>query len=288
MEIYRKVPFLSFEIRPHPKVKVNLAGCNFVCRGCFAIAKNQVGRDLSVKELINLITKASMIFYGKMIDDVQLTGGEPTMDIDYLLSLINELRKLNVQKIGISTNGYFLDKNLVEKLKSLNVNYIKLDIKAYTESIHISYTGKSNASVLRAVNLLNKYKFNFYVRTIFMPDLMEFEEIGKIARFISEVDRNINYKLYQFSTEHLSNKISRAPTKEEMEKAYSFAKKYLDNVEFYTTETVYKLPPYKCIEVRADELLDRFKNIDKISKSVIPEWNMEYFTMNQILNLKMT
>jgi hypothetical protein len=77
--------------------------------------------------------------------------------------------------------------------------------------------------------------------------------------------------------------VSRAPTHEEVRKAYSVAKGYLDNVQVYTTETAYKPDPYKCIEVRADELLDRFKKIDQISKSVIKDWNIEYFTMNQIL-----
>ena len=71
-----------------------------------------------------------------------------------------------------------------------------------------------------------------------------------------------------------------------MQKAYSVAKRHLDNVQVYTTETAYKPDPYKYIEVRADELLDRFREIDKISKSVIKEWNIEYFTMNQILSFE--
>jgi len=37
------------------------------------------------------------------------------------------------------------------------------------------------------------------------------------------------------------------------------------------------------IEVRADELLEQFKKIDEISKSVINDWDTEYFSMNQIL-----
>jgi pyruvate-formate lyase-activating enzyme len=284
MALYRKIPFLTFVISPLRKLKINLAGCNFNCRGCFAIAKEEVGRGLSVEQLINLIKKSCTFFYGDMVSDVQITGGEPTLDKDYLISLIKDLRKLNVERIGISTNGYLLDKTLIMELKALNVDHVKLDIKAYTKQIHVGYTGKNNICVLRAVKLLCEYNLSFYIRTIFTPKVMGFEEIEKIAKFISEVDKDITYKIYQFAPEQLGGGVWRSPSDEEMRKAYSLAKRHLENVEYYTTETAYKPSPYKCIEVRADELLERFKKIDEISKSVIKDWGMEYFTINQVLN----
>ena len=284
MALYRKIPFLTFVISPLRKLKINLAGCNFDCIGCFAIAKEKLGPDLSIEQLINLIKKSCTFFYGDMVSDVQITGGEPTIDKNYLISLFEELRKLNVKKIGLSTNGYLLDKTLIMELKALTVDYVKLDIKAYTKQIHVGYTGKDNICVLRGVKLLRKYNLSFYIRTIFTPQLMGFEEVEKIAKFISRTDKNIPYKIYQFAPEQLGGKVWRSPTDEEMRKAYSVAKRYLENVEYYTTETAYKPSPYKCIEVRADELLERFKKIDEISKLVIKDWDMEYFTMNQILN----
>lgn len=283
MTVCRRVPFLTFVVSPYRKVKINLSGCNFDCKGCFAIAKQEMGRAFSVEGLIHLLVKSCQFLYGEMVDDVQFTGGEPTTDKDYLISLIKKLRKLNVKRIGISTNGHLLDRSLVAELKFLDVNYIKLDIKAYTKKIHAGYTGKTNTYVLRALKLLHEYNLNFYARTIFTPQIIGFDEIEKIARFLSGVDRTITYKIYQFAPEQLDKKVSRSPTQEEMQMAYSIAKKYLDNVEFYTTETAYQ-PDRKYIEVWADELLDIFKKIDKISKSVIKDWNMEYFTMNQILD----
>ncbi len=284
MSLYRKIPFFTFVISPFRKLKINLSGCNFNCKGCFAVAKEEVGRNLSVEETIALIKKSCTFFYGDMVRNVQITGGEPTIDKNYLTSLIKGLRELNVKRIGISTNGYLLDKTLIMELKALNIDHVKLDIKAYTKQIHVGYTGKDNISVLRAVKLLRKYNLSFYIRTIFTPQLMGFGEIEKIARFISRADKNIPYKIYQFTPEQLGGKFASPPTDEEMRKAYSVAKRYLNNVEFYTTETAYKPSPYKCIEIRADELLERFKKIDEISKSVIKDWDIEYFTMNQILN----
>lgn len=280
----RKIPFLTFVVSPYRKAKINLSGCNFDCKGCFAIAKQETGRTFSVEGLIELLIKSCQFIYGEMVSDVQMTGGEPTINRDYLFSSIRRLRELGVKRVGISTNGYLLNRNFVKELKSVGLDYIKLDIKVYTEKIHADYTGRRNVYVLRALKLLHKYNLNFYVRTIFTPQIIGFKEIEKIARFLSEVDRTISYKIYQFAPEQLDKKISRSPTPKEMRKAYSVAKRYLDNVEFYTTETAYKPNPYKYIEIRADELLEGFKRIDEISKSIVKDWNMQYFTMDKILN----
>ena len=287
MTLRRKVPFLTFVVKPYRKVKINLAGCNFDCRGCFALAKQEVGVAFSVEELVNLLIKSCRFIYGEMANDVQMTGGEPTVNLDYLISLIRKLRELPVNRIGISTNGYLLDKNLVEELSFLHVDYIKLDLKAYTDEIHRWYTGESNANVLRAVELLSKYGLNFYVRTIFIPSIVDLDEVEKIAKFLSQVDRGIPYKIYQFAPEYTKNKsLRKSPTREQMLRASIIAKGYLDNAEAYTTETVYE-PDSSYVEVRADELLDKFERIDEISKSIIKTWDMQYFSMNQILTAEL-
>ena len=283
MTAFGKVPFLTCEESPRRKVKINLSGCNFDCKGCFAIAKQETGRTFSVEGLLNLFIKSCRLIYGGLVDDVQMTGGEPTKDPDYLLYLIRGLRDLGVNKIGVSTNGHMLDKDLVDELNSLSVDYVKLDLKAYTDEIHKWYTGKSNINVLRAVRLLHDYGLNFYVRTIFIPNIVDIPEIEKISKFLSHVDKNILYKLYQFAPEQLDVYISRSPTPKEMLKAFNVARKYLNNVEFLTYKTAYE-PNYKLVEVRADELLEKFEKIDKISKRVDRNWNIQYLTMNQVLS----
>lgn len=292
--MFRKVAFLTCQVGPHSKVKINLSGCNFDCRYCFAIAKKKIGRTLSVDGLLNLFVESCSSVYGDLVDDVQLTGGEPTEDPDYLLSLIRGLRNLGVSKIGISTNGYTLDRDLVGELKSLSVNYVKLDLKACTDELHEWYTGKSNANVLKAVRLLHEHGMNFYVRTIFVPNIVDVSEIEKIAKFLRSVDEGILYRLYEFAPEQLDNELSRKPTEKEMLNAYNVAKKYLDNVELFlykaSRPSAYEIayepyePDHKIFEVRADELLESFEKVDEVAKSADRNWNVQYFTMNQVLS----
>lgn len=291
MTLFRKVPFLTCELSPRKKVKINLSGCNFDCKGCFAIAKQEVGRDFSVEELLEFLKKTCHLIYGGLTDDVQMTGGEPTKNPEYLLSLIRGLRGLGVTKIGMSTNGYVLDEDLVEELKRLAVDYIKLDIKAYSNEIHKWYTGKSNANVLRAVHVLHKHGLNFYVRTIVTPHIVDAPEVEKIARFLGSVDRHILYRLYEFAPEQLDHAPSSKPSEQEMRRALVAARKYLDNVEcfLYKSErtsaysSVYD-PNYKVVEVRANELWGSFKIVDEIARSVDTSWNLRYLTMDEVLS----
>jgi pyruvate-formate lyase-activating enzyme len=285
----RKVPFLTCEVNPRRKVKINLSGCNFSCRGCFAIAKRECGREFTVKGLLELLIKSCDRVYGYLVDDVQMTGGEPLTDPEYLFTLIRELRALGVNKVGISTNGYMLTEDVVKSLRDLNVSYIKLDLKAYSEDIHKWYTGKSNKRVLEAVKLLHKYNLNFYVRTIVIPNIVGAQEVERIAEYLSSIDANILYRLYEFAPEQLEYEFSRKPTEEEMLEAYNAARRHLKNVEFFIYKpksTTYKTaydPNYRVVEIRADELLETFARIDKIAKTADPAWNIQFYTMDEIL-----
>jgi pyruvate formate lyase activating enzyme len=288
----RKVPQLTFAEHPDQRKKcwISLSGCNFDCKGCISTAKRGTDRAFSVEELLDLIVKSCKVIYdGGIINRVNLTGGEPLLEREYFLTLISELKNISVKKFELSTNGYFLDEDLLEKLCSLDIDLlVKLDLKAYNDEIHKQYTEKSNINVLKAIELLSKYapKFHkygpsFMVRTVFMPDIFGLDEIEQIAKFLCNVDRNICYRIQQFSPVHVEGNISRRPTFDEMLMAYNIARRYLNNIivsTYLPTRT-----EYNYVEVRADELLETFDEIDEKSKSVINSWNVRYFTMDQIL-----
>jgi pyruvate-formate lyase-activating enzyme len=65
-----RVPFLNFVVSPVRKAHINLAGCNFNCKYCFAIAKSEVGQLLSVEELLNLFSKSCNLVFGEIAENV--------------------------------------------------------------------------------------------------------------------------------------------------------------------------------------------------------------------------
>jgi pyruvate formate lyase activating enzyme len=284
----RVIPYLTFTLKPIKRAWITLSECNFNCKGCFTIAKNKVGRILSVDELITLFIKSCKYFYNKVIDDVVITGGEPTLYPEYLYLLCLKLKELGT-KITLSTNGYLINENLIEKIKSL-IDFFIVDLKAYNEEIHRFYTGKDSFNVLKAIRLLYEHRVNFRVETLLIPGIIDINEIENIAKFLGSIDRKIPYKINEYAPEYTNDRFSRRPTKEEMLKAFNLAKKYLDNVIIGRSCRIenikndkYDVKEYEYVKIYSNELLEYIKKSDKISISKY-NWKIKYVSMDEILN----
>ncbi len=178
---------------------------------------------MSVDELVNLVKKASRDYYQKLPQEVIITGGEPTLNRNYLVDLIS---KLNFSYVVIETNGYFLDEEYVDELIKAGLKEIMLDLKAYDEGLHKQYTGFPNRSILQNARAIHR-KIKLVIKTVYIPVIVDGSEIEDIALFISTIDPEIEYRINDFKP---SKGISRTPTSQEMENAYLGAKKYLKNV----------------------------------------------------------
>jgi len=232
-EGYRNVPFITLSLsEPKPHIWITLSGCNFKCKGCFSIARDPVGELRTVDELINFIKRSNWIYSNiTPLEGAIITGGEPTLDKNFLLDLVRELKtKVDVKHITLSTNGYLLDREYVMALKGSGLNEVKLDIKAYTNSIHRWYTGMSNRTVLEAARHLCESELEFRVETVLMPGIVEVEEIGRIASFLAQIDPGIKYKIIKFAPGEAREKVTRRPSDEKIERAVNSASKYLRNV----------------------------------------------------------
>jgi len=131
---------------------------NFDCRACFAVAKEQVGRDFTPEELLNFFIKASRLMWKGVADEVVLTGGEPTISFYYVLDLLRGLKEFGIGKIELS---------------------------------------------------------------IFIPNIVDTDEVERIATFLSEVNESIPYHIC-FAPGKAG--VSRRPEKEEMMRAHEIAK----------------------------------------------------------------
>lgn len=203
-----RVPYIAISDK---RCTIQISGCNFRCRGCFSKARYLYGRKVVTTELIEHIPKYK---------EVLVAGGEPTIYKNGLLSLINELSN---RKVILATNGYLLDQKYIKDLGDLKVH---IDLKAFTPSLHKWYTGKSNERVLNAIKLLYENSVDFEVETVYIPDIVDTNEISKIAQFLSYIG-NIRYKIIRYIP---ANNLSRRPTIPEIEKAVEVAKRYLKNV----------------------------------------------------------
>jgi len=212
-----------------PRVWFMLTGCNFRCRGCFRPARDGGGMLLTAEETLARMEQACMSYYGKIPPEAMITGGEPALEKEYLLGLVRGLRARGFEKIVLMTNGYALgeDEGYVRELHEAGLTEAHVDLKAFSDEFHQWYTGKSNQPVLRAIERLNASGITLLVQTVYMPGLVETEEIARIAQFLASINPQIGYRINPFVPVFAYEKVTRRPTLEEIERAYEAASRYL-------------------------------------------------------------
>jgi len=157
-----------------------------------------------------------------------LGGGEPTVD-RHLPDIVRILSSYGVETV-LLTNAHALNRNLIRKLKSSGLKRVYVSIKARSEEIHRFYTGESNKIVLENFRHVYEDGLELAAESILIPELVERDEIEKIAKFISSVDDRIHYRVDGFIPTPYTP--WRKPTVDEVIEAAEVAKKYLKNVHY--------------------------------------------------------
>ena len=129
--------------------RINRDKCN-LCGKCIEICPNEAlkfaGKEYDIKTLINLIIK-DKVFFDNSGGGITLSGGEPTVHMEYVHRLIKELKKENIH-ICLETCGHY---NL-EKFNNLILPYLDLiyfDLKIYDSELHKTYCGVSNKIIFK-------------------------------------------------------------------------------------------------------------------------------------------
>lgn len=216
-------------------------GCNFHCLGCILKLSPwdcHLTTDIR-RRLESLTSLRTLNFYEmqKVIEPlgvrrVVLGGGEPTID-EEIVDIVMWLNSVGIRTI-LLTNGYALDKDKVEELKANGLDEVCVSIKAFADTIHVGYTGKSNENVLKNFKLLYKSGVRLRAESVLIPGLVGVDEIESIARFIASVDSSIPYRIDGYTS--VPGASWRQPSKEEMFKAVGEAGKHLENVSCIYSE----------------------------------------------------
>jgi len=157
---------------PGVRYVIFMQGCNFRCAYCHnPDTWNLDGKEYSVDELIEDISK-----YRRYIEGVTVTGGEPLMQVDFVIELFEKVHNLGLNTC-IDTNGS-LDLIGEEKLEKLcNVcDLFMLDIKHISDDKHINLTGKSNKNVLDFAKYLSDKNKDTWLRYVLVPGINDDDE----------------------------------------------------------------------------------------------------------------
>lgn len=145
------------------RIVVDKEKCDF-CRSCEDAcvydALEIVGREVSVGEIMEEIEK-DRVFFEESGGGVTFSGGEPLLQVDFLESLLKEVKNSNIH-VALDTSGYVPFEDL-ERVSD-RVDLFLYDLKIMDDEKHRKYTGVSNRIILDNLQRLSDKNKNISVR----------------------------------------------------------------------------------------------------------------------------
>ncbi|MEM3402195.1 MAG: radical SAM protein [Candidatus Hadarchaeales archaeon] len=189
---------------------VFLHGCNFRCPWCHNLSSLVLSpppTPISVEACIEGLLREK-----DWIDGVVISGGEPTLQKDFCLALIEELRAQRL-KVMMDTNGSNPEtiRELIDK-----VDEVRLDLKAPLSDPkrYSEVTGTNDQEildkVLHSLHLLSVSGKGRY-RTTVLPGY-QYKDVEEIAEYLSSIGIPLDF----YSLNHFSFKGTQLASKEQM------------------------------------------------------------------------
>ena len=157
--------------------------------------------------------------FGPVRNIVGFTGGDLTCNPEFYGECARLIHIHTRLWVLIETNGYGLTPNNLDYLQDSGVDAFWLDIKAYDDDTHKWLTGCSNENILKLPKEIIERGFILEVLSLFIPGLVESDELESIAKNLVAVDASIPFTILAFFPEYRM-KTYQSPSVTEMVEAY--------------------------------------------------------------------
>jgi len=155
--------------------------CGACTRICPAEARQMVGREVNVLEVMAEIKK-DILFYDQSGGGVTFSGGEPFMQPEFLLGLLEACGRIGMQR-AVDTTGYAQSSLLLEVAKQTDL--FLYDLKHMDADKHKEYTGVSNELILANLELLVRKGAKIRIRVPVIPGLNDDEKnLSALKKFV--------------------------------------------------------------------------------------------------------
>jgi pyruvate formate lyase activating enzyme len=131
-----------------------------------------VGITISVDQVIDLLKK-DFVFMEESDGGVTFSGGEPTMQPEFLYQMLKACKKENLHT-AVDTCGYASEKTFASIL--LYTDLFLFDLKHHNSSDHEVYTGKPNDTILKNLEFLLRQNKRVRVRIPVIPGVNDAEK----------------------------------------------------------------------------------------------------------------
>lgn len=174
---------------PGLRYVIFLQGCPMRCQYCHNpdTWEPGAGEEMTVDEALSKFY-SNLAFYKH--GGVTVTGGEPMMQMDFLIELFETLKKDGVHTC-IDTSGIMFQQNseaFMEKMERLAAvtDLVMLDIKHIDDEKHKKLTTHSNERILAFARYLDEKKIPVWIRHVIVPGITLYQEyLERLGEFMA-------------------------------------------------------------------------------------------------------
>jgi pyruvate formate lyase activating enzyme len=180
--------------------------CGTCAETCPAEARELIGKVVTVDDVVGEIRK-DILFYDESGGGVTFSGGEPLMQPDFLLGLLDACGKLGIHRT-VDTSGH-ADAALLLEVAEMTELFL-YDLKHMDPEKHKEYTGVPNEQILSNFDLLARHGVKINIRIPIIPGInSDDENIDRIGTFISTLPgvHDINILPYHSAAEGKYSKL---------------------------------------------------------------------------------
>lgn len=203
-----------------------------LCHACGAcILTGRRSKHCPQKVGIEQIILLENAAWGPARNIISFTGGDLTCQPEWYAKATHEIKSLRRNLwVLVETNGYGLTRKNLDLLRDAGIDSFWLDIKAYDEKIHKKLTGVSNQWILRLPEEMIEKGFVLEVLSLYIPSLVETDQIEKIAELLAQIDSSIPFTILAFFPEYKLSRVASPKLKQMMEAYYAAKDAGLKNI----------------------------------------------------------
>lgn len=168
-------------------------GCLLRCQYCHNADTWNIGegRDVSVDEIMQDV-KSYIPFMKASGGGITISGGEPLLQLDFLLELLKKCKKEKIHTTIDTSGGCFhFERSFLDKIDEVlkYTDLVLLDLKHFDSKKHIKLTGKPNEQIKNFALYLNEKKVPIWIRHVLVPGITDsHEDLKNLGSFIKSLD----------------------------------------------------------------------------------------------------
>ncbi len=183
---------------PGIRFVVFMQGCHLKCKYCQNRDTWDInsGEQYTVKQVVEKIMRYKNYIVASN-GGVTLSGGEPLLQQDFVVSLFQELKKQNISTC-LDTSGMFTITDKIKQIVDLTDIFL-LDIKSINDETCKWLTGSSNSLELEFAKYINEKNKRIWIRQVLVPGITDKkEDLLELKDFL----KTINVEKFEFLPYH--------------------------------------------------------------------------------------